>query len=56
MNTQAVAVDVVVTDAKGRPVKGLKQEDFQLSEDGSGQKIRSFHEYSRSRRRKTLHL
>ncbi len=46
LNMQAVAVDVVVTDAKGRPVKGLKAEDFQLSEDGSGQKIRSFHEYS----------
>ena len=46
VNTQAVAVDVVVTDSKGHPVKGLKQEDFQLSEDGSGQKIRSFHEYS----------
>ncbi len=46
VNLQAVAVDVVVTDAKGRPVKGLKQEDFQLSEDGGGQKIRSFHEYS----------
>jgi VWFA-related protein len=46
VNTQAVAVDVVVTDAKGHPVKGLKQEDFQLSEDGTGQKIRSFHEYS----------
>ena len=47
VNLQAVAVDVVVTDAKGHPVKGLKQEDFQLSEDGSGQKIRSFHEYSK---------
>ena len=46
VNTQAVAVDVVVTDAKGHPVKGLKQEDFQLSEDASRQKIRSFHEYS----------
>jgi VWFA-related protein len=46
LNMQAVAVDVVVTDAKGHPVKGLRQEDFQLSEDGNGQKIRSFHEYS----------
>ena len=49
LNTQAVAVDVVVTDAKGHPVKGLKAEDFQVSEDGSGQKIRSFHEYSEIR-------
>ena len=46
LNSQTVAVDVVVTDAKGHPVKGLKQEDFQLSEDGAGQKMRSFHEYS----------
>ena len=45
VNTQAVAVDIVVTDAKGHPVKGLKREDFLVSEDGSDQKIRSFHEY-----------
>jgi VWFA-related protein len=39
-------VDVTVTDAKGNPVHGLKQEDFTLQEDGKPQPIRSFHEYA----------
>jgi VWFA-related protein len=39
-------VDVTVTDAKGNPVHGLKQEDFTLKEDNKPQPIRSFHEYA----------
>jgi VWFA-related protein len=39
-------VDVTVTDAKGNPVHGLKQEDFTLQEDNKPQPIRSFHEYA----------
>lgn len=46
VRTRAVVVDVVVTDGKGHPVKGLKQEDFHLTEDGETQEFRSFHEFS----------
>ena len=31
---ETVRVDVVVTDAKGRPVSGLRREDFVVREDG----------------------
>jgi VWFA-related protein len=37
-----VVVDVVVTDSKGRPVKGLKREDFRVYDDGAAQVLRSF--------------
>ncbi len=43
---QAVVVDVLVTDGKGRPVTGLKQEDFTVAEDGENQQIRYFEEHS----------
>ena len=45
-SAQAVVVDVLVTDAKGRPVTGLKQDDFSLTEDGAGQQIHYFEEHS----------
>ena len=45
-STQAVVVDVVVTDAKGHPVRGLPPRDFQLAEDGSPQKVSYFREFS----------
>jgi VWFA-related protein len=35
-------VDVVVTDAKGNPVEGLKQGDFKVMEDGVVQPLRFF--------------
>jgi len=37
-----VRVDVVVTDAKGRPVAGLSREDFAVREDGVPQAIVDF--------------
>src|ERR1700722_19585719 len=40
-----VVVDVVVTDGKGRAVKGLKQSDFTLTEDGAPQTLASFQEH-----------
>jgi VWFA-related protein len=43
-STQAVVVDVVVTDSKGHPVSGLHQQDFQLTEDGKPQNLRYFKE------------
>jgi VWFA-related protein len=40
-----VLLDVVVTDGKGRPVKGLKASDFTLLEDGAPQVLSSFQEH-----------
>jgi VWFA-related protein len=37
-----VRVDVIVTDKKGEPVANLKQEDFEVFEDGKPQAIESF--------------
>ena len=34
VSTHLVLVDVVVTDKQGKPVKGLKQEDFAVQEKG----------------------
>jgi len=35
-NTRLIAVDVVATDSKGNPIRGLKAEDFEISEEHSG--------------------
>src|ERR1035441_8105843 len=37
-----VVLDVVVTDAKGKTVEGLKQDDFKVLEDGVVQPLRFF--------------
>lgn len=37
-----VEIDVQVTNRDGKPVKGLKQEQFSVTEDGKGQKISTF--------------
>jgi VWFA-related protein len=37
-----VEVDVLVTDAQGRPVRNLTKDDFQVFEDGKRQSISSF--------------
>ena len=37
-----VQVDVVVTDKQGRPIPGLKAEDFTVLQDGKPQKVRVF--------------
>jgi VWFA-related protein len=39
---RSVVLDVVVTDANGAPVTGLKQSDFFLKEDGKAQTINFF--------------
>jgi len=46
VSTKAVVVDVVVTDSKGHPVRGLSQQDFQLAEDNKPQDIRYFREFN----------
>jgi VWFA-related protein len=38
-------VDVIVTDAKGNHVGGLRQEDFEVFEDGKPQALTNFAEY-----------
>lgn len=44
-NVRVVLLDVVVTDSKGNPVTGLRQDDFRVFEDGKPQKITSFQEH-----------
>ena len=46
VNSRAVLVDVIVTDRDGKPVKGLKQEDFRVLEQSKPQSITYFEEHS----------
>lgn len=48
VTARTVVLDVMVVDNKGEPVKGLKQSDFQVLEDGTPQVIDSFHEHTAS--------
>ena len=41
-SVRRVIVDVVVSDSLGRPVSGLRADDFAVREDGKPQKVRSF--------------
>ena len=43
---EQVTVDVVVTDGKGNPIPGLRQEDLQVLEDGVPQTVVSFEAFS----------
>jgi VWFA-related protein len=45
-DVRRVAIDVVVTDAQGRPVTGLTQEDFKVLEDNAPQKLLFFDVHS----------
>src|SRR5215510_12917947 len=42
VETQLVSVPAVVTDSAGRPLSGLKPENFRLVEDGQAQTITNF--------------
>lgn len=44
-HTRAVEVDVIVLDSHGEPVKGLRKEDFVVSEDGTLQTATFFEEH-----------
>lgn len=46
VRTNAVVVDVVVTDHGGKPALGLSKQDFELTEDGKAQAIDFFEEHS----------
>src|SRR6202044_1755233 len=46
VSSNLVVVDVVVTDAAGQPVRGLKESDFTVSDNKVAQKIASFDERS----------
>jgi len=47
--TQEVMVDVVVTDAKGEPVRNLTSDQFKVLEDGKPQQFRFFQENGNSK-------
>ncbi|MGZ4875076.1 MAG: hypothetical protein ACXV5R_07885, partial [Candidatus Angelobacter sp.] len=42
VESELVLVNVVVRDKQGKPVTGLKQDDFTLLEDGKSQRVSSF--------------
>ena len=42
LNVNQIQVPVIVTDAKGHRISGLKAEDFEVLEDGTPQQILSF--------------
>jgi len=44
VTTRMVQVDTIVLDKEGHPVKGLKADDFTVTEDGVRQRIASFSE------------
>jgi VWFA-related protein len=46
VSVRRVVVDVVVTDAHGKPVKGLPASQFHVFEDGKPQSLRSFDEHT----------
>ena len=51
VESRLVSVDVIVRDARGNSVAGLKQDDFAISEDGKAQKIVSFEEHHATQNR-----
>lgn len=46
ITSREVLLDVVATDAHGRPVHGLKASDFRIAEEGKPQAITSFQEHT----------
>jgi VWFA-related protein len=46
VNSRAVLVDILVTDKSGNPIKGLKQSDFTVLEDGKPQSLSFFEEHT----------
>ncbi|HYG99993.1 MAG TPA: VWA domain-containing protein [Terriglobales bacterium] len=44
---RVVLIDVLVTDRRGNPVRGLTREDFTLADDGAAQTISGFEEHEK---------
>src|SRR5437879_11685409 len=53
VTTRMVVVDAIVLDKEGHSVKGLKSEDFTVTEDGVRQSIASFSEHNSQRGNET---
>jgi VWFA-related protein len=49
ITSRLTLVDVTATDSNGRPVRGLKESDFSIKQDGKPQVIKSFDEYGADR-------
>lgn len=45
ITSREVLLDVVATDRRGRPIRGLKASDFHITEEGRPQQITSFEEH-----------
>jgi VWFA-related protein len=52
-SSRVVVLDVVVTNDKGEPVKGLSQTDFKLAEDGKTQTVSHFTDVAASPRQQS---
>jgi len=48
VTTRETILDVLVTDDKGQPVRGLSRSDFTITEDGHPQPLRGFSEYDKT--------
>jgi hypothetical protein len=46
VQSRQTLVDVIVTDKKGNPVKGLKESDFHVTESGQEERINYFKEHT----------
>ena len=49
VTTRLVLVDAIVLDKEGHPVRGLKSDDFTVTEDGVRQSVASFSEHNSER-------
>ena len=52
VNVDIINVEVFVTDKKGEPIRGLKQEDFQIFEDGRPVAISNFYSVDETSRKR----
>src|SRR6185369_4138217 len=49
MDVRVINIDVVVTDKKGNPVRGLKKSDFEIIENGTVKPLSNFYEVAGSK-------
>jgi len=54
VDTRLVVIDVVVSDKQGRPVTGLKKEDFSIKENSKEQTIKAFEAHLPSAQQQSL--